>query len=215
MKSVREQWGKFYERNHVPSFVIFGTEDKIIRKKIHDLAELGIIPKSTERAHVSISKIDSISEVTYRTIMNCLFIFDDSDHCDSRKYIIRKVLDSLKKDWEYDDHLSEFIYIPDFKIRIVEFTGRGEGREFMEPWVKKFPDKKGMIHNYAIYYLGLRIYDFSMVFCDGYRYLIPLPSPDKSLVISNDQYAFGKIMEKAGMYENLDQGLKVAGISVK
>ena len=214
LETIRKKWKKYSTQNPVTSFVIFGTEDKVIKKKMQELTDLNIIPKSTERNHVSISKIDSISEVTYRTIINCLYIFDESDHYDSRKYIIRTVLDSLKKDWEYDDHLSEFVYIPDFRIRIIEFTEKGEGRKFIEPWVQNFPDNNGMIHNYAIYYLGLRIYDFTMVFCDGFRYLIPLPQSAKNLVISKNQYALGKIMESAGMYDNLDMGLKIAGINV-
>ena len=215
LKNIREQWKEYVEQYPVSSFVIFGTEDKVVKKKKEELVDLSIQLKSTERNHVSISKIDSINEVTYRTIMSCLYMFDNSNHYDSRKYIIRTVFHSLKKDWEYDDHLSEFVYIPDFKIRIVEFTEKGKGREFVENWVKKFPDKMGMKHNYAIYYLSLRIYDFSMVFCDGYRYLIPLPSSVQNLTISHSQYALGKIMEKAGMYDNLDQGLRMAGIKVE
>lgn len=214
LKTVRVNWTKYAKQSPVPSFVIFGTKDKVIKKKIQELSELAITPKSTERDHVSISKIDSISEITYRTIMNCLYIFDDSNHYDSRKYIIKTVLDSLKKDWEHDDYLSEFTYIPDFRIRIVEFTKKGKGSEFYEPWMERFPDNRGKKHSYAVYYLNLRIYEFSMVFCDGYRYLIPLPSSAKNLVINSTQYALGKIMENAGIYDDLDQGLQIAGIEV-
>lgn len=215
LKMVRDKWAKFSLNCPITSFVIFGSKDRVIKKNIHELRRLNIIPKSTSKNHVSISKINSINEVTYRTIMNCLYELDDSDHHDSRNYIKRMVLDSLKSDWEYDDHLSEFTYVPNFKIKIVEFTQRGEGRSFVESWVEKFSDPNGMMHNYAIYYINQRIYDFSMIFCDGYRYLIPLPDSVKNLVITKEQYALGKIMEKAGMYNNLDKGLSLAGIRVK
>jgi len=215
LKDVRTKWMEYSKESNTKSYVIFGTEDKIIKKKLSELVSLKITPKSTERDHVSISKMSSISEVSYRTIMNCLYTFDDSNHYDSRQYILRTVFDSIKSDWEYDDHLSEFIYVPDFKLRIVEFTQRGEGRDFTEGWMKGFPNKKGMMHNYAIYYLNLRIYDFTMIFCDGYRYLLPMPKSALNLVITKEQYALGKIMENAGMYDNLEQGLRVAGITVE
>ena len=54
-----------------------------------------------------------------------------------------------------------------------------------------------------------------MIFCDGFRYLIPLPEKPTKLIISQEQYALGKIMEKAGMYDDLDQGLRIAGIQVQ
>jgi hypothetical protein len=215
LKCIRENWTEYTSSYILKSFVIFGSNDNVIKKKIPELSSLNITPQSVARNHVSISKIDSINEITYRTIMNCLYTFDDSSHYDSRNYLLRTVFDSIKKDWEYDDQLSEFIYIPDFKIRIVQFTQRGEGESFIEPWVEKFSDKKGMRHYYAIYYLNLRLYDFSMIFCDGYRYVIPMPKSALNLVINKDQYALGKIMEQAGFYDDIDRGLRQAGITVK
>jgi len=215
LTAIRETWKNSAIQNKIESFVLFGSGDKIIKDNVSELKNLGITLKSVARGHVDISKIDSINEITYQTIMNCLYIFDDSNHYDSRSYILRSVYDSRKIDWEYDDHRSEFTYIPNFKIKIVAFTQRSNASSFVEPWTQKFPDPNGMRHYYAIFYLNFRIHDFSMIFCDGHRYLIPMPKSASNLVITKKQYALGKIMEVAGMYDDLDTGLQQADISVE
>lgn len=215
LKEILNKWVNYKNNQSIQSFIVFGSSDRVIKKNLSEIEELGIIPKNTARNHFSISKINDIDEVTYLTIMNCLYELDDSDHYDSRSYLKRKVFDSIKSDWEYDDELSEFVYVPDFKLRILEFTKRGKGRPFTESWTKNFSDPNASQHNYAIYYINLRIHDFSMIFCDGFRYLIPLPEKPTKLSISQEQYVLGKIMEKAGMYDDLDQGLRMSGIQVK
>jgi len=214
LREIREEWEGFTFKRNIKSYVVFGSEDMVIKKNLDDLKRLCIVPKSTAKNHIKISKINSISEVTYRTVVNCLYEIDGGSHYDSRNYIKQTVFDSNKNDWEYDDSLSEFIYIPDFKIRIIKFEDKGHDRKFIEPWVEKFPDPTGQKNNFAILYMGLRVYDFSMIYTDGFRYLIPLPKSVKDLTINTQQYALGKIMETAGMYDDLDTGLRMAGITV-
>jgi hypothetical protein len=214
LKSVRSKWSSSGINQSCKSIVLFGSEDKIIEKNTEDLISMNIRSKSVAKDHVSIPKTTSIDEITFRSIIDCMYEISGSSPYDSRNYIRSIIVDSKKSDWEYDDRLSEFVFMPDHKFRIVQFDSRGEPHEFDEPWVKRFPDPNAQMINFAAYYDNQRIFDFPMIFCDGYRYTIPMPRSRNELIITPEQFNLAKIMEASGMYKNLEQGLNIAGIRV-
>lgn len=213
LKIIRTTWSKSPMMLTCKSFVLFGSGDSIITKEKSDLSKLGIVLKNVAATHVSIPKTCSISEITYRAIMDCLYLSAGSSPYDSRNYILSTLQDSIPDDWEYDDQLGEWIYIPDFRLKITKFDQRGEPREFSEPWAEQFPDPDAEMHNFAVIYDGHRIDDFPMIYCDGFRYLLPLPKSRTDLVISRSQYRIAKIMDRGGSYD-LDRGLARARINV-
>ncbi|BEV72967.1 hypothetical protein THUN1379_24490 [Paludibacterium sp. THUN1379] len=211
---IRQAWAEIAKGKPCKSFVLFGTEDKIIEKNISDLTSMNIASKSVAKSHISIPKSVSIDEITFRSILDCLYEISGSSPHDSRNYIKSIVAESSKDDWEYDDHLMEFVFMPDHKLRILQFDSRGEPRDFNEPWVKNFPDHKAQMINFAIYYDNQRIFDFPMICCDGFRYTLPMPKSRTDLSITIEQYRLGQIMEKSGMYNDFEQGLAIAEIHV-
>lgn len=214
LESIRQEWAAIAKDKSCKSFVLFGTEDKVIEKNTSDLSAMNIRSKSVAKNHVSIPKSVSIDEITFRSIVDCLYEISGSSPYDSRNYIKSIVTESSKEDWEYDDHLAEFVFMPDHKLRILQFDSRGEPMEFDEPWVKNFPDPNARMINFAVYYDNQRIFDFPMICCDGFRYTLPMPKSRSDLTITSEQYRLGQIMEKSGMYEDFEQGLNIAGICV-
>jgi hypothetical protein len=214
LESIRKAWAALATSKSCKSFVLFGSEDKVIEKNINDLNSMNIRPKSVAKNHISIPKSTSIDEITFRSIVDCLYEISGSSPYDSRNYIKSIVTESSKDDWEYDDHLTEFVFMPDHKLRILQFDSRGEPRGFDEPWVKNFPNHGAQMINFAIYYDNQRIFDFPMICCDGFRYTLPMPKSRNDLTITIEQYRLGQIMEKSGMYEDFEQGLTIAGISI-
>lgn len=149
LDAIRKKWASLAKSKSCKSFVLFGSEDKVIEKNTNDLTSMNIRSKSVAKNHVSIPKSTSIDELTFRSIVDCMYEISGSSPYDSRNYIRSIVAESEKNDWEYDDHLAEFVFMPDHKLRILQFNSRGEPRDFNEPWVKKFSDQSEGVRNFV------------------------------------------------------------------
>jgi hypothetical protein len=214
LEGLRQEWGVISNCVKCKSFVLFGTEDKIIQGNRCGYENLNMTLCRVSETHASIPKGNSLNQAVYRSILNCLYQASGSSPYDSREFIKNIVFESDKSEWEYDDRLAEFIYKPNLKLRIMQFDARGSASSFNEPWVNNFPDQNAVLINYAIFYDNHRVEDFPMISCDGGRYLIPIPKSRFELTITREQYKQAKIMEDSGMYGDLNQGLNIARITV-
>ena len=215
LEVIRSAWASSIKNAQCRSVVLFGSEDKVIEQNSNDLIAMNIRSKSVAKTHVSIPKTNSIDEITFRSIIDCLYEITGSSPFDSRSYIKSIIYDSAKSEWEYDDHLAEFTFLSDHKLKILQFDSRGEPDSFDEPWVRKFPDNNAKRIYFAAYYDHQRIFDFPMIFCDGFRYAIPMPRSRSDLIITAEQYQLARIMERSGAYEDIDSGLAIAGIRIE
>ena len=58
----------------------------------------------------------------------------------SQETIIKRVMESNKEDWLFDDEEGVYTYKKDTNLRIVRDTVEND-REFNEPWANNFADK--------------------------------------------------------------------------
>ncbi len=217
LKSIRETWSSFNSTAQINSAFIHGTRDTVVAPNRSELQIMGVQPLSAETNHTKISKVATLSDSLYVMILNTLYSFDGGNYRDRRQYILQTVYDSKKEDWEYDDELAEFVYLPDFDIRINKIADD----TFFEKWLTIFPahshasiPNPAKLEDFNITYKRLRIHTFSMIAVDGHRYLFPMPKGPNDLRITRRQYCVAKIMESRGMYRNLDQGLEIAGFTI-
>jgi pimeloyl-ACP methyl ester carboxylesterase len=214
LKELHNEWNLMSKMTTCQSFVLAGTKDSIVLKNSKKLMQLGISTKELSESHASIPKTNSIDNQTFRAILDCLYLASGSNPYDSRAYIRTLVLESSPHDWDFDDALRRHVFKRNHKLQIIQFDGKGEPRDFVEPWLKAFPDRTAKLIYYAIRYDNHHIEDFPMVLCDGTRYLIPPPKSATELTITSKQYSLAKILEREGFYKNLDQGLHMARIRV-
>ena len=100
-------------------------------------------------------------------------------------------------------------YRGDVLLQIV--VDEDSSRDFQEPWVEKFPDKRGFRYDVHIMYGGVLIHTFLFVSVDGGRYMVPLPT-SQALEIDELQYTLARIIENTSY--SIDEGLRRAGIKV-
>ncbi len=217
LKSIRKTWSSFNSTAKINSAFVYGTRDSVVNRNKDEMHIMGVQPLSAETNHIKISKVTTLSDSLYVTILNALYRFDGGNYRDRRQYILQTVYDSKKEDWEYDDELAEFVYLPDFDIRINKIADDS----FFEKWLTIFPahshatiSNPAKSEDFNITYKRLRIHTFTMIAVDGHRYLFPMPKGPNDLRITRRQYCVAKIMESRGMYRNLDQGLEIAGFTV-
>jgi len=210
LRDIRERWISYRTKVGTNCTIISGTLDNIVSRNLDDVKAMGLRSLSAGASHRSISKTKTLSDALYVTILDALYRFDGGNYSDRRQLILQTVYDSKKEDWEYDDEMAEFVYLPNFdtRIRMVE------SQHFTEPWSERFADPVAHMEHFIITYKGLTIKKFSMVAVDGHRYIIPLPVSRDDLRISSRQYNLAKIMESRGMYDNLELGLGMAHITV-
>ncbi len=214
LRDIRERWISYRTKVGTNCTIISGTLDNIVSRNLDDVKAMGLRSLSAEASHRSISKTKTLSDALYVTILDALYRFDGGNYSDRRQLILQTVYDSKKEDWEYDDEMAEFVYLPNFDIRINCNGDDSLAGKFREPWTDRFPDQKARREVVNIKYKGLTIKKSTMVATDGFRYLLPIPLSAADLRISRRQYNLAKIMEDRGFYRNLDQGLGLAGFRV-
>jgi len=132
----------------------------------------------------------------------------------SKNEVVELIMKSAPDDYAYDDQDGSYVYNSDINLRLLldesdEFEG-----PFVEPWVSKFSDKNGQRQLVRVYYLATPICKVFCVWVDGYRYLIPVPSP-KDTTINSFKYKIGSILNHPLPFQGFDQALQEAGIKIR
>jgi hypothetical protein len=126
---------------------------------------------------------------------------------------IDTIVNSSPGDWEYDDELGKYIYLPDIRLTIV-IERPVEGRRFEENWVTVYADHSAWVHTHHLRFCGDTIELFDAVAVDGFRMVIPYPNID-DLTISRKQYRIGSILNGHNTGYDYDNYLERAGITVR
>lgn len=88
----------------------------------------------------------------------------------SQETIIKRVMESNKEDWLFDDEEGVYTYKKDTNLRIVRDTVEND-REFNEPWANNFADKRAFVSYHRIFYGSSLIEKIFLVAVDGYSRL--------------------------------------------
>ena len=127
--------------------------------------------------------------------------------------VVQMLVGAEPEDFAWDDSIGQCLYRGDVKLRLIEDRSE-ERKPFEEPWVSKFPDKKGYRQEVYLEYDGIRIETFLFVNVDGGRYSIPCPKAAKDLRISPLQDHIARILNPDSIGYGIDHALEVAGIKV-
>ncbi|GHO63764.1 hypothetical protein KSC_026560 [Ktedonobacter sp. SOSP1-52] len=128
------------------------------------------------------------------------------------------IANSHQAEWLHIESKGVWTYTHDLLIHIKEEqTDAGQDdRQFHEPWLERFADKKAYRTEFTIYYGNSPVESITMVSVDGHRTLMPLPKSLKELIITRWQYRFAKLLDRdpAGPY-SLDAQLHHAGFKIE
>ena len=125
--------------------------------------------------------------------------------------VIQMLVGAEPEDFAWDDSIGQHLYRDDVKLRLIEDRYE-ERKPFVEPWVSKFPDKKGYRQEVYLEYDEIRIEKFLFVKVDGARYSVPCPKTANDLRISPLQYHIARILNPDSIGYGIDHALEVAGI---
>lgn len=125
--------------------------------------------------------------------------FEDTE---SKKGVIRKIMDSDLGDWNYKDEMGVCVFEPDLNLKIVREPFE-KSRKFEEEWVENFPNPESETNHHIIYYNNTPIRKIGVVSVDGGRCNIPYPEKELNeekeivgLYLNEFKYKIGKIINK-------------------
>lgn len=133
--------------------------------------------------------------------------------------VIKIIAESDISDWKYDDEEGIYTYKPDVNLTIRRFDTDLRD-DYSEPWLNKYPDKRGFRMVFNIFYSSSFIKKEYVVGVDGFRGYVPFPLDGYSTnpKLTPWQYKIGKIIHsKAGFpppIYSFDRILERANISV-
>lgn len=101
---------------------------------------------------------------------------------------------------------------PEFTVR----RGSIINQHFRETWSEKFPDKNASSFEVKIRYFETILLQETFVFCDGFRYKVPLPKRDSLQIfyIPKESLSY-KIARIFWQYYPIDDALQRAGIELR
>ncbi|HHF3229970.1 TPA: hypothetical protein ACPJ2O_001519 [Vibrio diabolicus] len=209
-----EEWKSSEVKNQIKSVVIYGTKDAVVPLPTVDLIDFNFNEQRISKDHIGSPKVKDIDSALYRGVIYGIEHYLRFDTRDSRKYFINMILKTNSSDWDYDSNKEEWIFLNDFRFRIIEVSRQ---EQIHCNFNSNFQDKAAYQCKYAFLYNGISIYEFYLWDLDGGRYLIPAPLYDsnKNRYIEGFNYRLAKLLEAGGMYKDLAQGLNLAKITVK
>jgi hypothetical protein len=127
--------------------------------------------------------------------------------------VIELILMCQPDDFQYSDSESTFVCRKDVDLRIA--MGKlDRDASIREPWTLRFPDRSAIRFPVFVRYRNALARELQFVHVDGGRYYIPLPQSVENLEITKFDYRVGQIINRASLYDNLEQGLRRAEIRV-
>ena len=211
LNKLHNKWKASKVKNHIDSYVIYGTKDKVVPSPTLDLSLFSFKEHRIQSDHINSPKVCDIDSALYRGIIYAIEVSLRFNARDSRKYYINMVLKTDKSDWDYDSSKEEWVLLNDFRFSIVELERNQSSCNFNSA----FPNRTAYQCKYSFRYHDINLYEFYLWDIDGGRYILPAP-----LVINGHRkieyynYRLAKILEAGGMYKDLDNGLKMAQITV-
>lgn len=205
-------WKASKVKNEIKSVVIYGTKDAVVPLPNFKLSDFNFNQQRIGTDHITSPKVNDIDSSLYRGVLFGIEHYLRFDTRDSRKYYINMILKTNSSDWNYDSSKEEWVYLSDFRFRIKELTRQQLNCNFNS----NFPDESAYQCKYAFSYNDISLYEFYLWDLDGSRFLIPAPLYDhnQNRFIEGYNYQLAKILEAGGVYKDLDQGLRLAKITV-
>lgn len=211
LTKLHEKWKKSKVKEHVKSYLIYGTKDSVVPIPKKDLKEFCFIEHRIQSDHIQSPKVSDIDSSLFRGVVFAVELALRFNSRDSRKYYINMILKTDKSDWDYDSSKEEWVYLSDFRFSIIELSFQKSSCNFNE----SFLDKAAYECKYAFRYNEIVLYEFDLWRLDGHRYIIPAPLVvNGQRVIEKYNYLLAKLLEAGGMYEDLDAGMKMAKITI-
>ncbi|MEP2446613.1 MAG: hypothetical protein ABJI69_05260 [Balneola sp.] len=214
LEKVQSDWANSSIKNTIASYQIFGTKDKIVGKNESINNSYSFQTHRIDKNHIDSPKIYDIDSPLFRGVLLVLKNSLQFNSSDSRKYFVNAILRTTKTDWDYDSNKEKWVLLSDFRFSISEV----EREDFSGncSFNANFPNSHSAWQcTYSFRYNDISIHEFILWEIDDGRYLIPAPYiVNGSNIIYLDDYRIAKILEAGGFYQNLDQGLSIANISV-
>lgn len=127
--------------------------------------------------------------------------------------VMEMLMTSTPEDFSYNDGDGTYFLASDVALKIVLYRSDDSDDEFVEPWVSKFPNRRGIRQPVHIYYGATKVLDILCVYVDGFRHIIPLPTRT-TLTLTPFKYHLGQILNAPILGYGFDHALRRAGISV-
>jgi hypothetical protein len=133
----------------------------------------------------------------------------------SKEQVFERLMAAEPDDFDYNDSTGVYVHRSDIYLRLELARSSEEDKEFAEPWVERFPDKRASVQVVHIVYATTRLTEIYCAWVDGTRYLIPYPKTPDELVLSPFKYHLGRILNHPFPEYDFDCALRNARIEVK
>jgi len=120
------------------------------------------------------------------------------------------ILKSKKNEWITNTEKQEMIFIKDPSIKIM-WSDTEKDFKIDEDWVTRHPDKNAYKVDYTIIYQEAIIKEFSLVYIDGFRALLPFPKIGTN-VIPRTKYHLSLLFNEK---KNLNEYIRRSGLIVE
>jgi len=211
LKSIHKKWKNSNIKNHIKSYLIYGTKDGVVPIPKDDLSSFSFMEHRIQSDHIRSPKVSDIDSSLYRGIIYIIELSLRYNSRDSRKYYINMILRTDKSDWSYDSGKEEWVLLNDFRFSIVEVERNQSSCNFNS----SFPNKTAFRCKYSFRFHEISLYDFYLWDIDGGRYLIPAPLIKNSQrIVEKYNYKLAQLLEAGGMYKDLSTGLEMAKITI-
>ncbi|WWU66393.1 hypothetical protein QJR26_08440 [Clostridium baratii] len=117
-----------------------------------------------------------------------------------------------KEDWKLNESDNELYFKKDRNIRIV-WNDHDQEEEFHEEWATKHIDSRAYKYDYILYINNIKIKEFSLVWIDGFRAVLPLPKRYGENIVERDKYLICKLLNTN--IEELNRYMRSSGLIVE
>ncbi|MFY8256836.1 NACHT domain-containing protein [Clostridium perfringens] len=98
-----------------------------------------------------------------------------------------------KEDWKINEIDNEIYFKKDRSIKIV-WNDYEDREKFNDEWATKHIDTNAYKYNYILYVNNIKIKEFSLIWVDGYRALLPIPKKYGENIVERDKYLICRLL---------------------
>lgn len=116
-----------------------------------------------------------------------------------------------EKDWIINESDQELYFIKNRNIKII-WNDNNQVERFNDEWAVHY-DESGYKYDYILYKDNVKIKQFSLVWVDGFRALLPIPKKYGSNIVDRDEYLICKLLNTST--ENLNAYMHYSNLIVE
>ena len=124
------------------------------------------------------------------------------------------VFNSTAADWKNYQDAGVMTYKHDVSIQL-KCKNIFELDKFVEPWTEQFPDRNAYRDIYILCYNGNPITEYFFVSVDGGRASLPIPQGPEHLIVSQNMFNLGKVINSLNGYGDYEMYFKWAGFKTE